>query len=347
MALTPGLAARGDERTRSVARIRLLLGRPETGAIVGTILVWLLFAGLASSGGFLTFAGTANYLQVASEVGILGIPVTLLMIAGEFDLSVGSMIGASGMVLALTVKQLNWPIEAGIVAAFVFAMAYGLLNGLLVVRTRLPSFLVTLGGLFLLRGLTLALGILFTGFTQVSGLEAATAKSAVAPFFAADLGSGFKVSVIWWLALALFATWVLMRTSFGNWIFACGGSREGARSMGVPINRVRVSLFVATAASAALVAVIQTLEVHSADGLRGQLKEFEAIIEVVIGGTLLSGGYGSVIGTVFGALTLGIISQGLFFAEIDPNWYRATLGVLLLVAVLVNEFVRRRAVGVR
>ncbi|MHB8397708.1 MAG: ABC transporter permease [Candidatus Limnocylindrales bacterium] len=309
------------------------------------MLIWLLFAFAAAGGGFLTLAGTANYLQVASEIGILGVPVTLLMLAGEFDLSVGSMIGASGMILALTVTQLGWPLEAGIGAAFVFAIAYGLLNGILVVRTGLPSFLVTLGGLFLLRGLAYAMPILATGLSQVGGLEKATANSLLTGIFATDFGSGFKVSIVWWIGLALLATWTLMRTTVGNWIFASGGSANGARAMGVPVDRVRITLFAATAAGAALVAVIQTLELHSADALRGQDYEFQAIIEVVIGGTLLSGGYGSVIGTIFGALTLGIISQGLFFAEVDPNWYNAILGILLLVAVLANEFVRRRVVG--
>lgn len=333
------------ERTRLISWLRSLLGRPESGAVVGTVLIWLLFAFAAGGGGFLTVMGTANYLQVASEIGILGVPVTLLMLAGEFDLSVGSMIGVSGMILALTVTQLGWPLEAGIGAAFTFAIAYGLMNGILVVRTGLPSFLVTLGGLFLLRGLAYAMPILATGLSQVGGLEKATAGSLLTGVFATDFGGGFKVSIVWWIGLALLATWILMRTTAGNWIFACGGSASGARAMGVPVDRVRITLFAATAAGAALVAVIQTLELHSADALRGQDYEFQAIIEVVIGGTLLSGGYGSVIGTIFGALTLGIISQGLFLAEVDPNWYNAILGILLLVAVLANEFVRRRAIG--
>lgn len=337
---------RRDERVRSVGRLAFLFGRPETGAIIGTILVWLVFAVAASANGFLTVAGTANYLQVASEVGILGVPVTLLMIAGEFDLSVGSMIGASGMILAVVVTQLHWPLIAGVVAAFAVALAYGLLNGVIVVKTGLPSFLVTLGGLFLLRGLTMALAVLFTGQTQVRGLESATASSVLTTVFADDFG-GFKISIAWWLGLTAVASWILMRTSFGNWVFACGGSNTGARAVGVPTARVRIALFMATASAAALVAVIQTLEVNSADSLRGQLKEFEAIIETVIGGTLLSGGFGSVVGTMFGAIMLGTISQGLFFAAIDPNFYRVVLGVLLLLAVLVNRFVQRRSIGGR
>jgi simple sugar transport system permease protein len=335
-----------DERVRSVGLGRILLARPELGAVVGAILVWVLFAILAGDKGFLSLRGTATYLEVAAQVGIVGSAVALLMIAGEFDLSVGSMVGAAGMIVAMGIGEFGWPVWLAVLAAFAFALIIGFINGYIVVRTRLPSFIVTLGTLFILRGLTIGVTRTITGRTQVGGLNASTAGDPLATIFTTNVGP-FDIAIVWWIVLAAFATYILIRTSFGNWIFGTGGSAIAARNVGVPVDRVKITLFMATAASAALLAVIQVLGVGSGDVLRGEQKEFEAIITAVIGGTLLTGGYGSAIGTVFGALTLGITKQGLFFAGISSDWYQAFLGVLLLAAVLVNNWVRVRAAQVR
>ncbi|MGI8828990.1 MAG: ABC transporter permease [Candidatus Limnocylindria bacterium] len=331
-----------DERVRRVGLGRTLLNRPELGAATGAILVWILFALLAGSRGFVSVAGTATYLEVAAQVGIIGSAVALLMIAGEFDLSVGSMIGAASMIMAITIAEFGWPVWLAIVAAFGFALIVGFINGYIVTRTRLPSFIVTLGMLFILRGITIGVTRTLTGRTQVPGVSAATGDDPIAAIFTFQIGQ-FDAVILWWLALAAVATWVLMRTQFGNWIFGAGGSAVAARNVGVPVERVKIILFMATAASAALLAVIQVLTFGSGDVLRGEQKEFEAIITAVIGGTLLTGGYGSAIGAVFGALTLGMTRQGLFFAGISSDWYQAFLGLLLLTAVLVNNWVRSRA----
>ena len=333
-----------DERVRRVGLVRLLLSRPELGAVAGAIVVWLIFAFLAGDRGFLTMRGTATYLEVAAQVGIIGSAVALLMIAGEFDLSVGSMVGAAGMLVAIGIGEWGLPVWLAVLLAFAFALAVGGLNGWLVVRTRLPSFIVTLGTLFILRGLTIGVTRATTSTTQVRLGD--ISNDPIAAIFTTDIGP-ISISVIWWLLLAGIATFVLMRTSFGNWIFGVGGSAVAARNVGVPVARVKIILFMATAASAALLAVIQVLGVGSGDVLRGEQKEFEAIITAVIGGTLLSGGYGSAIGTVFGALTLGITKQGIFFAGIPGDWYQAFLGILLLGAVIVNNWVRTRAAQVR
>lgn len=331
-----------DERVRRVGLARTLLNRPELGAVTGAILVWILFAILAGDRGFLSIRGAATYLEVAAQVGIVGSAVALLMIAGEFDLSVGSMVGAAGMIVAIGIGELGWPVWLSILAAFTFALFVGFINGYIVVKTRLPSFIVTLGTLFILRGVTIGVTRTMTGRTQVGGLNDVTEGDPIAALFTAQIGP-FDVAILWWLALAAAATWVLMRTSFGNWIFGSGGSAVAARNVGVPVARVKIALFMTTAAAAALLAVIQVLGAGSGDVLRGEQKEFEAIITAVIGGTLLTGGYGSAIGAVFGALTLGITRQGLFFAGISSDWYLAFLGLLLLSAVLVNNWVRSRA----
>jgi simple sugar transport system permease protein len=337
---------RADERVRKVGLASLLLTRPEIGAVVGAVLVFVIFAVWAGGNGFLSLAGTASYLEVAAQVGIVASAVALLMIAGEFDLSVGSVVGAAGMVVAICIGIIGLPVWLSVILAFAFALVIGFVNGYLVVKTRLPSFIVTLGMLFILRGLTIGITRAVTGRTQVGGLAATTDGDPIATIFTANIGP-FSISILWWIGLALLATFVLLRTSFGNWIFGVGGSAIAARNVGVPVNRVKIILFMATAASAALLAVIQVLDVGSGDVLRGSDKEFEAIITAVIGGTLLTGGYGSAIGAVFGALTLGMTKQGIVFAGIPGDWYQAFLGVLLLAAVIVNNYIRQRATMTR
>jgi simple sugar transport system permease protein len=335
-----------DERVRRVSIVSVLLTRPEIGAVVGAIGVWIIFAVWAGGSGFLSVSGTAGYLEVAAQVGIIGSAVALLMIAGEFDLSVGSMVGAAGMVVAIGIGEFGLPVWLAVLLAFAFALLVGFVNGYLVIRTRLPSFIVTLGTLFILRGLTIGVTRALTGRTQVGGLESAIDADPISVIFTADIGP-FSVSILWWLGLALIATYVLLRTPFGNWIFGAGGSAIAARNVGVPVARVKIILFMTTAASAALLAVIQVLTITSGDVLRGEQKEFEAIITAVIGGTLLTGGYGSAIGTVFGALTLGMTNNGLRFAGVGGDWYQAFLGVLLLLAVIFNNYVRQRATTTR
>ena len=338
--------ARMDERVRRTSITSVLLTRPELGAVAGAILVWIVFAIWAGSHGFLTLAGTATWLEVTAQVGIVGSAVALLMIAGEFDLSVGSMVGAASMIVAIGIGTYGLPVWLAVIIAMAIALAIGFMNGYLVVWTRLPSFIVTLGTLFILRGLTIGLTRAITDRTQVGGLRAAIESDPISFLFTSDItiaGVDFSVSILWWLGIALVATWVLVRTPFGNWIFGAGGSSIAARNVGVPVNRVKILLFMATAGSAALLAVIQVLTVGSGDVLRGEQKEFEAIITAVIGGTLLTGGYGSAIGTIFGAITLGMTKQGIFYAGVPGDWYLAFLGVLLLLAVVVNNWIRQRA----
>jgi simple sugar transport system permease protein len=334
--------ATASERIRDVGYLRRLLTRPELAAIAGAILVFAFFAIAAGDQGFLTFGGTISYLQVAAQLGIVAVPVALLMINGEFDLSVGSMVGAAGIIIAITVTQYGWPLFAGVLLACVVALLVGLFNGYLVMKTGLPSFIVTLAMLFALRGLTIGFSRLTTGRTQIGGLGGATEGDLLWPLFAGQV-AGVPVSVIWWLGLAALGTWILQRTAFGNWIFGVGGDQVAARNVGVPVVRVKVILFMCTALSAALLATIQVLDAGSADVLRGELLELQAIAASVIGGVLLTGGYGSVVGAVFGALIFGMVQQGIFFTGVNTDWFLVFVGVMLLVAVLFNNVIRKRA----
>lgn len=331
-----------DERLRTVSPWRKLLSRPELGAVAGAILVFIFFAVVAGDSGFLNFRGIVSWLEVSAQLGILAVAAALLMIGGEFDLSIGSTIGAAGVIIAIPVAEYGWPVWAAVLLAFAVAVLIGVVNGVVVNRTRLPSFIVTLASLFILRGLTIGATRLITGRTQVSGLGDAAEADPLARLFIGDL-FGIPVSVYWWLVLAVAATWLLLKTRSGNWIFGVGGDPEAARNTGVPVDRVRIFLFVGTAVAATLFAALQVLDFGSADVTRGGGKEFEAIIAAVIGGCLLTGGYGSAVGAVFGALIFGMVQQGIFFTGVNTDWFQVFLGAMLLVAVVFNNFIRRRA----
>jgi simple sugar transport system permease protein len=291
--------------------------------------------------------GTAAVLNAAAPLGILAVAVGLLMIAGEFDLSVGSVIGAAGMTIALLTQHVGWPLWPAIFVALLLSLCIGLANGLLVVSTGLPSFIVTLGTLFVFRGLTIAVSRALTRRTQLGGLDQVPGYESARMLFASEPVGLFRVSILWWIGVALVATWVLLRTRWGNWLYATGGAPESARKLGVPVTRVKVALFLLTAVAAWLVAVTQVVRFTGADALRGEQQEFRAIVAAVIGGTLLSGGYGSAIGAVLGALIFGMVQQGIVITGVDADWFQVFLGVMLVLAVLVNERVRRRMAEVR
>jgi simple sugar transport system permease protein len=365
---TPQLA---PPRARSTGtRLGRVMRRPEIGAVGGAVLVFAVFGLAAGSSGFYSPLGIINFLTVSAQLGILAVAVSLLMIGGEFDLSLGSMIGFAGMVIGLGVTEFGLSIEASIAAAFAVALVVGLANGVLVIRTGLPSFIVTLASLFILRGLTLAVTRGVTGRTQIPYITDGREDSLVVWLFGGKFGGpvfewlaavglmplrpdglpvvqGVPTSIAWWIALTAVATWVLMRTPLGNWIYAVGGDPTAARAVGVPVTRVKVLLFMATAAAATLFATIQVMEAGSADTLRGVQKEFQAIIAAVIGGCLLTGGYGSAVGAMFGALIFGTVEMGIFYTGIDTDWFQVFLGLMVLAAVLVNNWVRRRATEAR
>jgi simple sugar transport system permease protein len=330
-----------DERVRHVARLRRWALRPELGAIGGTIVAWSVFA-IWAGDAFISIDGTLSYLEVASQLAILAVPVALLMIAGEFDLSVGSVIAAAGMLIAIPVVEFGWELWQALLLAVAGATVIGMINGLVVVKTGLPSFIVTLAAMFAVRGLTLVEARDITGRTQVGGLHAHVGEdNFFLNLFGGKVGD-VPASFFWAVGFTLVATVVLMHTRFGNWIFSTGGDAAAARNMGVPVAWVKVTLFVVTALGATVLAAVQVLSVGSADVLRGGGKEFEAIAAAVIGGTLLTGGFGSAIGAFFGALLFGMVSQGIFFTGTDSDWFLVFLGGMVLLAVLVNRYIRAK-----
>ncbi|WP_395826743.1 ABC transporter permease [Collimonas sp.] len=360
-----------DERIRNEGPLKRFLGRPEFASLAGAILVFIIFGIAAGDSGMFNLDGVVNWMQVAAYLGLISIGACVLMIAGEFDLSIGSMVGFAGMMVAIPTVYFQWPFWLAVIFAFAGSMALGYINGYLVVKTRLPSFIVTLAFMFILRGLTLALSIMFADRTIVSGVGEFAANDWLGSWLftgnfasglfhwmasqgwiaAAEGGkplvAGIPKVIVWWAVLALAASFVLARTRFGNWIFAVGGDANAAMNVGVPVKRVKTSLFVFTAFCACLFAVLQVSDVGSAAADRGLQKEFEAIIAAVIGGALLTGGYGSVIGACFGALIFGVVQIGITYTNLNSDWFRVFLGVMLLVAVLFNNYVRRRVTEAR
>jgi simple sugar transport system permease protein len=360
----------GDERLAHQSPIRRMMARPALGAFAGVVLVFAFFGATAGNTGMFAADGVMSWMTVSAQLMIVAIGAALLMVGGEFDLSVGSMIGFAGMMMALPTVYFGWPVELSVLFAFAGALGIGFLNGLITVRTGLPSFIVTLASLYILRGLTIALSILFSNRTIVAGVKEAAGDSFVTWLFAGTIGNSFFVwlaendlidrlpngdptvkgipmVIVWALVLAIVAHIVLTKTKVGNWIFGAGGDANAARNVGVPVNRVKIALFMFTAFCATVYAACQVFEFGSAASDRGLLKEFEAIIAAVIGGCLLTGGYGSIVGAVFGALIFGVVQQGILYTGVPNDWFRVFLGTMLLVAVLFNNMIRRRVTAER
>jgi simple sugar transport system permease protein len=368
------MLASADERVKDVSKLRRAMIRPELGAISGAILVFVFFLMVAGDSGMFAPQGIQNWAVVSAQFAIIAVGACLLMIAGEFDLSVGSMIGFAGIIIAILSVQWGWPVWSAILVAFVVCIALGAVNGFLVIKTGLPSFIVTLAFLYILRGMTIWLSILTTQKTVIGGVKKAAEGDWLAPVFGGkiltglfqwmgDNGwietfsrgtregqpvvNGIPMLVVWAFALIIFGQILLTKTRFGNWIFAVGGDAQAARYVGVPVNRVKILMFMFTAFCACVFATAQVMEFGSAAADRGMLKEFEAIISVVIGGALLTGGYGSVVGAALGALIFGVVQQGLFFSGAESSLFRVFLGTILILAVILNTYIRRIITGER
>jgi simple sugar transport system permease protein len=323
-----------------------LLRRPEAGAFLGLIAVLIFFVIFGGINFLLISGGLSSWLNIAANIGIIAIPLGLLMIAGELDISVGAMVPAGGMVTAVVSGHYGLPIWVGIAAALAYGVAIGLINGLLIIRTAVPSLIVTLGTLFAVQGMLLGMTVYVTRSTNVALKTEGLAKHMFGDFV--ELGGVFPpgqlaVVVLWWLAFTALYIFFVHYSRYGNWIFAMGGDRTSARNAGIPTNKLTITLFVLSATSAAFVGMCQAILFNSATVSGGQSFIFNAIIAVVVGGVLLTGGFGSVVGIFFGTITFAIVMQGIYYTNFDRNWSSLFIGVLLLAAVLLNNTFRQMA----
>jgi simple sugar transport system permease protein len=335
-----------DERLANVSLASRILRRPEIGALLAAVVVAIFF--WTQNSLFLKLDGIANWTDVASTIGIPSVMVALLMIGGEFDLSAGVMTGSSGLMMGILATEVGMNIWLAIVLTLIAATTVGFINGYMVMATKLPSFIVTLATFFILQGVNLGVTKAITNQVSVSGIDLAAGYTSANKLFGGSFSShDFRVTVLWWIAITALATWVLARTRVGNWIFGVGGDANAARNVGVPVWRVKVGLFMTTSFVAALTGIMIALRLASTQAGQGIGEEFEYIIAAVVGGCVLTGGFGSAIGASLGATIIGMAFIGIQFSGWNTDWRFLFLGVILLAAVLVNNYIRKRAEGAR
>lgn len=330
-----------DTETRGIAAgLGGLIRRPEAGTLLGFIAVYIFFAALGGAV-FIGAPGWSSWLNTAAEVGIIALPVGLLMIAGELDLSVGAVLPASSLTVALIVGYFDLPDLYGICAGLAVGLAIGFVNGYIVSRTSIPSLIVTIGTMFVTMGLTLGITVLIAGSTGVFLTPSPLTKTLLGQFVA----NMFSVTIFWWFGFAAAIFYLLHISPWGNWIYALGGDRESARNAGIPTRKVTIGLYMLSGFAAAFVGIAQVMTFQSAQVAAGQSFIFNSIMCVVIGGVLLTGGAGTVVGVVIGTMTFAVVNQGIFFSGLDPNYGSIIIGALLLIAVMSNDTFRNLAMS--
>ena len=339
---------RADERVGRKSPMARMLARPEAGAIAGAIVIYVFFFIIAPP--FRNASSFSSVLYVTSTYGLMATPVALLMIGGEFDLSAGVAVTSAALTASLFSYEFTTNAWVGVLVALAVALFIGFLNGWIVVKTGIPSFLVTLGTFFMLQGLNIALTQTITNqvaspdISNIAGFN--TAKDVFASSFTIG-GVSINITVIYWIVFVLLATWILLRTHVGNWIFSVGGSAPSARAVGVPVARMKIGLFMVVGFMAWFTGMHTLFLFNTIQSGQGVGNEFVYIIAAVVGGCLLTGGYGSAVGAAIGALIFGMTNQGIVYAGWDPDWFTFFLGALLLGAILLNTFIRRRAEAAR
>ena len=333
-----------DDRVSRRSLAARLLSRPEVGSLVGAAVILVFFLIVAEP--FRSPANIGTVLYQAALIGVMAVPVALLMIGGEFDLSAGVAVTTSGLFAGLFAYQFSVNVWVGILVALVAALAVGAFNGWLLMRTGLPSFLVTLGTFFILQGLNLAITRLLSGQVSSNSISDMDGFESAKAVFASEFSIGsvtVKILVVWWILFVIAGSWVLLKTKTGNWIFAVGGDAAAARAVGVPVKRVKIGLFMTVGFFAWFSGMHLLFTQSSVQSGEGVGKEFIYIIAAVVGGCLLTGGYGSVVGSAIGALIFAMTQLGVVYAGWNADWFKAFLGVMLLLATIVNLMVKRRA----
>ncbi|MER7788366.1 ABC transporter permease [Streptomyces sp. NPDC097640] len=333
-----------DERLIRRSLPRRLAGRPELGAVVGAVAVFVFFSVVADS--FLQWSSFSTVLYASSTIGIMATPVALLMIGGEFDLSTGVMVTSSALVSSMFSFQMTANVWVGVGVSLLVTLAIGFFNGFLLVRTGLPSFIITLGTFLILQGCNLGFTKLISESVSTKTIADMEGFPAAQDVFASHLTIGdvdLQVTVLWWLGLVALATWILLRTRAGNWIFAVGGNKEAARAVGVPVDRTKIGLYMGVAFAAWIAGQHLLFSYDVVQSGEGVGNEFLYIIAAVIGGCLLTGGYGSAVGAAAGAFIFGMANKGIVYAQWSADWFKFFLGAMLLLATMLNWWVRKRA----
>ncbi|MFJ5955218.1 ABC transporter permease [Paenarthrobacter sp. NPDC092416] len=333
-----------DERVGKRNPLQKLLGRPEVGALVGAVVLFIFFASVSQT--FTQPNAFATVLYGSSTIGIMAVGVSLLMIGGEFDLSTGVAVITSALTASLFSWYFTTNVWVGVTLALVVSLGVGLINGWILVKTKLPSFIVTLASFLMLTGLNLGLTRLIGGSVSSPSISNMDGFESAQAVFASSISIGgvdVKITVFIWIALVIVASWVLLRTRVGNWIFAVGGDANAARAVGVPVTKTKIGLFMAVGFCGWILGMHNLFAFDSVQSGEGVGNEFLYIIAAVIGGCLLTGGYGSAVGGAIGAFIFGMANKGIVYAQWNPDWFKFFLGLMLLLATIVNLIVKRRA----
>jgi simple sugar transport system permease protein len=321
-----------------------IFARPELGSLMGAVAIYIFFFIVATT--FRSAASFSTVLYISSTIGIMAVGIALLMIGGEFDLSAGVAVTTSALTASLFSFQLSTNVWVGIAVALLVSLAVGFFNGWMVMKTKIPSFLITLGTFLMLQGLNLAVTKMLTGQVASQNISDMDGFGLAEKIFASEFtigGATIRISVVWWLIFVAIATWMLLRTKVGNWIYAVGGDAESARAVGVPVVATKIGLFMGVGFLAWFSGMHILFSFNSVQSGQGVGNEFIYIIAAVIGGCLLTGGYGTAIGSAIGALIYGMTNQGIVYAGWNPDWVKFFLGAMLLGATLLNMWVRARA----
>jgi len=321
-----------------------VLKRPEVGSLGGVILVFAFFYVMAPP--FRQLAAFTTILYQSATLGIPAVAVALLMIGGEFDLSAGVAVTTSSLAAAIFATEVIGNVWIGVVVALALSLAIGALNGYLLVKTKLHSFLVTLSTFLMLQGLNIAVTKLITGNVATSDIANMAGFNSAHAIFASTFtfgGVNLSVAIIYWIVFALIATWVLLRTQVGNWIFAVGGQGDSARAVGIPVRQVKIGLFMLVGFAAWFTGMHMLFAYDTVQSGAGVGNELLYIASAVVGGCLLTGGYGSAFGSALGAFIFGMTTEGVIYADWDPNWFMYFVGAMLLLATVFNGWLRNRA----
>lgn len=314
------------------------LEKPELAALVLLALLVVLFQ-VQSDGVFLNANNLRGILGIVPEIGLMVIGVTILMICGEFDLSVGSVFALMPMTMAVLLAD-GMPFIFAFLAGMAVSAAIGFMNGFLTIKYNIPSFITTLGMLFIARSLTIVVS---------GGFPPLLPNDLPNWLFTVFVGPGdlFRMSFFWFVLVAIAASLMMSRTNFGNWIRATGGFLPAAQAMGIPTARVKILCFMLCSMLAGFAGMIQVLRLGSPLPSIGEGWELQAVAAAVIGGTALSGGIGAVLGGVIGAILIRVIDNGLVLSQVDANWFKFAIGFLTIFAVITNTWLAKRAKAIK
>jgi simple sugar transport system permease protein len=314
-----------------------LIARPEFGPFI--LLVVEIFVFWSINHDFLSPLNISNTLSFTVELGLIALGMTLLMTAGEFDLSVGSVFGFTPVLMWTLFNSGTTSLEVAFVIALLVALLIGLVNGLFVTRLKIPSFLVTLGMLLVVRGTALFVTSGFPQRTWDAG------NQWLATILVGDFNVGpFRIyaSIFWFVAAALILGYILTQTRFGNWVQAAGGNASAALARGVNVARTKVILFMLSSGLAAFAGIISSIRTSAANPNSGTGYELEVIAMIVIGGTALTGGRGTIIGTVLGIFILRIMRNGIVLIGVPGLAYNIFIGAIILGMMALHSALERR-----